>query len=172
MTLRAVWEKALSQAECFSRNTGICEFKSTLLAVSLGDYRHFTQRLRPITSPTGACAKCPDITEAVEVNEADEADEVQQVLPCLCVLPPYVITPSALFYDDDKVSGLEKRQSCQELYISISETNLRGDRRGGYRGGARLTAGPAMCMTMKTFPSSSRLLSKRRLAAPQAADSR
>ena len=38
---------------------------------------------------------------------------------------PYVITLSALLYDEDKVSSLEKRQRCQKLYISISDTVIK-----------------------------------------------
>lgn len=49
----------------------------------------------------------------------------QQVLTCLFVLPPYVITPWALFYDEDKGSSLEKHQGCQKLYISISDTAIK-----------------------------------------------
>ncbi len=49
----------------------------------------------------------------------------QQVLTCLFVLPPYVITPWALFYDEDEGSSLEKPQGCQKLYISISDTVIK-----------------------------------------------
>lgn len=49
----------------------------------------------------------------------------QQVLTFLFVLPPYVITLWALFYDGDKVSSLEKHQCCRKLYISISDAVIK-----------------------------------------------
>lgn len=49
----------------------------------------------------------------------------QQVLTFLFVRPRYVITPWALLYDEDKVSGLEKLQRCQKLYINISDIAIK-----------------------------------------------